>query len=269
MFINSKYSRQPPSSRIDWSSPISKGLLLAVDSGTFRNNTNTGTKILSSTNGLVRGFGPTDGISSSDVLSTGVTDSVPKQHSMLAVFSQNSSGGSTVGRLLHNDNGCGLVAYQAADVTFLSPWSSGAVVWKLFTPTAGVLYTIVLSYNPVDAGGTPPFAAVDGVIVTPTLTQASGGAQLANQGTWWIGNRNTTTPDRHWDGKIGLVARWNRALSNAEVVNLSKNPWQLFKRQTPIFTPTGDSGVLIPDITDVSAIDISATEARPTAAVTY
>lgn len=270
MFKSTRYNSQPPGgTALDKTNPVCRGLVFVVDTATYKNTASIGTKTFNYSHGLIKGFGPTDGVSSADVLSTGVTDAVPKQHSMLVVFSQNSAGGSSVGRLLHNDNSCGLVAYQAADVTFLSPWSSGAVVWKLFTPDMGIIYTLVISYNPVDAAGTPPFVAVDGIVKTPILTQSSSGAQIPNTGTWWIGNRNTSTPDRHWDGKIGLVARWNRALSTTEVISLSKNPWQLFKRQTPIFTPTGESGVLIPDLTSPGVIDITSTEARPELNVQY
>jgi hypothetical protein len=66
------------------------------------------------------------------------------------------------------------------------------------------------------------------------------------------------------------VGAWNRALTDAEIASLSTNPWQLFRRTPrPIFTPVGESGVLIPDLTSPGVIDITANTAKPELNVQY
>ena len=66
------------------------------------------------------------------------------------------------------------------------------------------------------------------------------------------------------------IAAWQRELLASEVASLSNNPWQLFRRTPrPIFTPVGESGVLIPDLTSPGVIDITANTAKPELNVQY
>lgn len=57
----------------------------------------------------------------------------------------------------------------------------------------------------------------------------------------------------------------------AECKAFHDNPWQLFQRRnaTPIFTPTGDSGVLIPDLSSPGVIDVTSNSAKPELNVQY
>ena len=64
------------------------------------------------------------------------------------------------------------------------------------------------------------------------------------------------------NGKIYLVAFWNRLLSAAEHAALALNPWRLFAPRR-IYIPTAAAAATAPTITALSAINITATSAQP------
>jgi hypothetical protein len=77
-------------------------------------------------------------------------------------------------------------------------------------------------------------------------------------------------PSLRLNGAVAAVLIWDRKLSDAEVASISANPWQIFRRfSRPLFTPTGESGVLIPDLTSPGVIDITANTAKPELNVQY
>lgn len=58
-----------------------------------------------------------------------------------------------------------------------------------------------------------------------------------------IGCLLRSTAALHWAGKTGLVAVFNRKLSDAEIKSLSDNPWQIFQPAArAIWVPVGAAG---------------------------
>lgn len=104
---------------------------------------------------------------------------------------------------------------------------------------------------------------------TTTTTSASLGFIPNFTGTSFVGHAMPGVWNEYFNGNIYFLAVWDRALSNNEVLSISRNPWQLFQRKTPIFTPTGDSGVLIPDLSSPGVIDVTSNSAKPELNVQY
>ena len=152
------------------------------------------------------------------------------------------------------------------------------------------------SYGPTPGGwtfttfdGAPGIASAGGVDgrlhafvvrrIGPTLALFLDGGQVESLTS--TGKINTGLGDNDYIGgykdsgfghrdPLYQVGAWNRALTDAEIASLSTNPWQLFRRTPrPIFTPVGESGVLIPDLTSPGVIDITANTAKPELNVQY
>ena len=109
---------------------------------------------------------------------------------------------------------------------------------------------------------------VNGVSVASRATLSNWNCTLD---TFSVGahQRGGAVTDR-FEGSHFMGAFWERPLSSQEVRSITYNPWQLFRRfSRPLFTPTGDSGVLIPDLTSPGVIDITANTAKPELNVQY
>lgn len=106
---------------------------------------------------------------------------------------------------------------------------------------------------------------INGVFYSPTSGTPSA---FSNSTLTWL---NDGSLPRSSAGEYSLIVAWDRMLSDAEIVNVSNNPWQIFQRRsaTPIFAPTGESGVLIPELSSPGVVDLSSTSARPELNVQY
>lgn len=62
-----------------------------------------------------------------------------------------------------------------------------------------------------------------GVKTATTAFTGTIAGQVANE--YFVGTRSGST---NLKGSIGLLIRWNRAISDAEALEISRNPWQLF-----------------------------------------
>ena len=142
--------------------------------------------------------------------------------------------------------------------------SSGLITARVGSAGTGTVATpstpsvIVLRYNGANAN----LFVSGNLLLTQAATYSVGG----NVGIGDDGNDTGTG-----SGDVYLSLFWNRALSDAEIASVSANPWQLFQRRnaTPIFTPTGDSGVLIPDLSSPGVIDVTSNSAKPELNVQY
>lgn len=84
---------------------------------------------------------------------------------------------------------------------------------------------------------------------------AGGGVPLDNGASVWIGRRSDGITQL--DGRIYYVALFNRAISDAEALALTQNPWQLYaKRPKRVFVSVGAGG---------STYNVSLTEAASVA----
>ena len=67
---------------------------------------------------------------------------------------------------------------------------------------------------------------LDGVSVGfDSTTVSTGASNTAVIGCYW----NNDAPSAYFNGDIYLSLAWNRALTDAEIRNISQNPWQIFK----------------------------------------
>jgi len=108
-------------------------------------------------------------------------------------------------------------------------------------PTAGT--EILVGYDYIPATSTQTLY-IDGVLTTPTTTNAGSGANIAATTDICLGNNSSSLP---FDGGIGVVGLWNRQLSAAEHAAIAANPylplrrarnrWFFFAATGP--TPTG------------------------------
>lgn len=64
-----------------------------------------------------------------------------------------------------------------------------------------------------------------------------------------------------FNGHIFAIFAWSRALSDQEILNLSLNPWQLFK-SLRINRPIGGAAIIKPTLTAASVFNLAATSAQ-------
>lgn len=235
--VRTPWTRQPPvPAQIDWSNPLTRGLVLVLDPGTGLNLvtnklfTRTGTKQVVTRNGIVRGFGSTLGAGASDYIPTTTSTNAAAGGAVSVAFSafvNGISGNSLTGRIFNNGSGVqdtiyansstGVFQYTRNNTTSNlanCTWSftAGAPHHHLVTQSGGV--------------GVNAVVYVDGVAVTVTAGSATTANATASD-TWNIGNR--PTGDRNLDGWIGYFYVWHdRILTAAEAASLSANPWQIF-----------------------------------------
>jgi hypothetical protein len=224
---------------VDWSKPLARGLVSLVDErvgfdhGRREMGTFTGTTRRASTAplaDLVRGFGSTLGVGTTDALT------MPSQawtdDWAISVWAYRT-GTPTNPRIVETNNG------EQIPILF---WSSGVSAWQIQRKTSNTtgIWTISAATNTSEwyhlvatqSGiGTPAFY-VNGVTASPSVTQAPSGTQSNAAGTVSIGNR--TGGDRGWDGLIAGFARWDRVLTAAEAWALydPATRWDLYRVPT-------------------------------------
>lgn len=69
-------------------------------------------------------------------------------------------------------------------------------------------------------------------------------------------------------GDFALFAAWTRALPEAEVVELSRNPWQIFRPLRPIIYSL-PSASAVPTLSAATAVNITSSSAQPRVTVTF
>jgi hypothetical protein len=147
--------------------------------------------------------------------------------------------------------------------TYFSAFSSSGARSNLFVPSGAELAPLnTPQVVAIRVGSSLISAFYDGRLIGtaagPTVLQTFGSLQKGRSNGF------------RFNGQVPFVSCWNRALSTAEIISVSNNPWQLFRRTPrPIFTPVGESGVLIPDLTSPGVIDITANTAKPELNVQY
>lgn len=104
----------------------------------------------------------------------------------------------------------------------------------------------------------------DGVLVASTGQSGTvdSGAFGLYLNKWFTGGAGFEHTQNFYMG-----AAWSRALAESEAKALSANPWQLFAPQRRIITIAGAAGV--PVLSAATAIDITATTARPQVTITF
>jgi hypothetical protein len=264
MYKKETFTSQPQQSvGINWSNPLSEGLVAASIAGGSAGDLT----VYTAPNGFSTGVGAagieavTTVASTQHWQTTGETRIKSAPFTVLAVirpsaflnqavFTAYASGNEYQELMLTNSGGAHFVSAVGAG-------TSTATATSLYT--AGETFAIGGRVSPGDRSvwKNGVRRGTNGGWRTPV-------AALSNRWGLWTG-----TTERFGGGWYLRLA-WDRALSDAEMAEIGRNPWQLFRpTPRPIFTPTGDSGVLIPDLTSPGVIDITANTAKPELNVQY
>ncbi len=129
------------------------------------------------------------------------------------------------------------------------------------TIQTGVTYRLTLTS--VENG---PFRAyVNGTLDGTTNTALGGFGDTL--GTVWINHEDVNINEK-WAGWGRDFAFWNRALSASEIAELHAHPWQLFAPLIRRMTFAAGAPT-VPTLSAATAIDITATSARPRVTITF
>lgn len=248
-------ARQPQTPvGIDWSNSLTRGLSFVSPGNTIPRSTVVGAKLKPSSKGLFRGFGATFG--------TGATDSIVvpfNAHATVRTYFAriyaNGVGGGALGRVFEKrvagvvTESLNLVASGPA-IQYSRGWSTaagGIGTWN--SPAAsislGSWIDVVCIYDSSSTANAPVFYINGGLVSTATVS-APAGALVNNTDNYVIGNRKNDSL-RGFDGLIGPVMFFDRALSYAEVKSLTNNPYQVFLPvRQPVFIATAVVSIFRP-----------------------
>lgn len=234
-----RWTRQPTGPvEIDWSNPLARGLYqvilpqYGIELVSGAKLTTTGTRINPAPFGLACGFGTTFGVGTTDtkILATaGPVYSGPRSYLTQAFvlsgatsgrfFSRNASGSTAGGErfVIGTTDTLRLNRILSSVDISDSEWAS----------TFGVPHTWLATNDGVTAANTTLHE--DGKLLTRVAFAGSITANQASTDVLQIGNRGGS--GNVLNGKISIVAIWNRELSAAEAREITRNPWQIFKPQ--------------------------------------
>lgn len=242
---NTPWTSQPQQAvGIDWSNPITRGLVIAENHSNPRLAAfNSPTKKIGASYRGTGGVATRFVSASSQYLKQSNTSLTNYPLTFLSVFQRASRpfdgvligiGAGTNRQILYvnQDNiacfsGAGATTAQAVSTnTELSIYGPGDVSCAVGVVSAANSRSVYL----------------DGVLVGSNSTTVSTGASnTAVIGCYW----NNDAPSTYFNGDIYLSLAWNRSLSDAEVKSLSQNPWQIFKPlPRRIFVPAPTAGGL-------------------------
>lgn len=166
-----------------------------------------------------RGFGPTDGAASTDVIvSTYQTNHSSSTWSMW-VYRTGDGGGST-NWLLANSAGSRHFWYDeaASKLTFVVAFSTFGGLWSMTAPATGGWHHIAWTYDDSSTAN-DPVMYLDGVSVTVTEDQAPSGTLVNAASPFRFGNGDPTTG--HFNGRLAEIGYWNRILSAGEIATIA------------------------------------------------
>lgn len=261
MHKNEVFTSQPQGNfDIDWGNPITKGLVMAWTPG---RTTALSGSIHSYASPAVntyfgRGYTPL-GVSS--VIGAPIVDGITDQVTLVVqIVKLNTNGGS-----ISNNGGL--------SNNYLGFTLGGAGTTR-----------VVFSLGDANSlsGVTPAPEIYSGLWI---CTAGPRGMEIYRNGQLWA-SKGTFSPKLRVTNEVigfgiglytadssasySLIGLFKRQIERHEVSLISRNPWQIFRRfSRPLFTPTGESGVLIPDLTSPGVIDITANTAKPELNVQY
>jgi len=222
------WAEQPPDPLdIDWSNPITRGLVTLQTGSNTTGWSNNGTIIVPTRNGLARNFTS----ASSQYLSRSLTVTYPLTMFALARASNDAvtralvsvGDGGTNRHMLYLGSSSDLLLFSGDSP---SQWGSGATTYPGTTQWRTYVGVVRGSANRQGyVNGISPAAANT---TTKTVTASS----TVAVGAYW--NAGAPVAGYYWPGDIAIAGVFNRALSDSEIVSLSENPWQLFTPYTQI-----------------------------------
>lgn len=170
---------------------------------------------------MARGFGPTFGSGTTDIIKTGYSTALAIQHSVSAWVFINGTGGGNLGRIYEqnasgnpNPPSLGLTG-NTATLLIAMPWTLTAnnnAQWNASAPSTGAWHHLCMTYDGSSTSNKPS-VYVNGVAVTVTQTVAPVGAYLPVSQQFVIGN--VLAANRNWDGKLAEIGVWNSVILSA------------------------------------------------------
>jgi len=209
--------------RVDWSNPITRGLVSVHLAGHTVGWTVNGTTLVPSAVGQSRQYVS----ASSNYLSAPLAVTYPL--TMFALHRQTTVGVSRALVSVGNSSTGRHLLYFGNSNEFLVFSGSGGGQWG--STSAGAFYSDTSQYHMAVGvvrgtanrqgyyDGTSPFAANTGI----DTVAASNTVAL---GAYWLSG--VPQAGFYWPGEIALAGIFNRALSDPEILSLSSDPWQLF-----------------------------------------
>jgi hypothetical protein len=231
--LANKITQPQYATKIDWSNPITKGLVICTHAGTNFTELVSGnfSTITSAKQTATKNGKAFSNISSNFSIDTKVTTSFPDPVTWVCGITPNSTGGGGFGRIFDkrsagNGTQVELLYFNTTLAPEFNRGTSQQTVRATTALTANV-YTVV-AVTSATFTGTNNAVYYNGV--NQLLAFNSGGtvAIPTNAASYVLGNR-TDDSLRNFDGKISFAYRWNRVLSPAEIASISANPYQIFK----------------------------------------
>lgn len=161
-----------------------------------------------------RGFDATDGVGSTDALTTTyATNSTLTSWAFWVYRTGDSVSGN--GRIFQRDAAGIRLFYEdsaASKYQFEVQWSGGDAIWTTPRPSAGAWHHVLVTY---DAGllANAPIMYIDGASVTVTTFQAPTGTLVTGATAYTIGN--TSGGIRVWNGRLAEFAVWEGSILTA------------------------------------------------------
>lgn len=169
-----------------------------------------------------RGFNTTDGVGSTDAVTT--TTATNNTNTSWCVWAWRTANTGLTARVFAKDDaGIGVRSFYydqggTVNMFFQVGWSTTDGAWTINEPSAAAWHQFCITYNG-GATGNAPVIYVDGASVTVTLFQAAVGTLDTSANPYIIGNRDDGL--RVWDGRIAEFAFWEGTiLSAANVTTL-------------------------------------------------
>lgn len=234
------WTRQPTGSvRINWSNPLTRGLIFAGDASTARNlvsgalvTNNNGALQVASPLGLGRRFAS----ASSQYLSSSFPARTLTDFTLFAFVNVDSFAAQQtivyVGQAGSSTARAVLYSAQFANRLSLNVVTGGNNPnVQAGTSVAGRWYALCGTSNTVGSVHKLYFDGALQVIDTTGSVNA-----ITNADTVGIGARNNVTWGIYSNSTVLCPLVWGRVLSDAEVAEISRNPWQLFApANAPVF----------------------------------
>jgi len=156
------------------------------------------------------------GAASTDRIKFNTTIGVGTSNGWFVRTYQHGSGGGSAGRVWIGINS-GLTITNAIFNDDAGPtlnfscgqWSTTGGVWTIPRPSLDAWHSHVIGYSNSSTSNIPTWS-VDGVAQTVTTATAPVGTVTALTATYYLGNRNDSTPDRVWDGMLADFFTCNR-----------------------------------------------------------
>ena len=297
LILERPWTRQPQGVvGVDWSNPLTSALCVAVHGADRYLQNKNGRKIWT-TNGTTktataRGIALQCHLSQTNLEWASyepivTADGIGLNNFTLMVCANPAAGSGAVQHLIAQKNDAGGAPYSqcfiSSNADNTNTYSSGGVTFGTYgKEPGGVTSSSMVSKASVCDGNFHVFAGVrrftsgsnsdhilyvDGVVgATSNLVNRD----LIETPTRYlaIGSRGNGTTESFND-KIVFAYAWNRALSDAEVAQVSENPWQLFQPRR-IYIPTATAaGYTHPTLSLATATEIGATSFKPRVTYTF